>query len=76
MSSSSPQDESDFTLAQQVAITLAPAFSCTLSLLGSSCIILDAAGRNRKKLKSGFSLLFVGLLDRHGRHSVLEQKSH
>jgi glycosyltransferase A (GT-A) superfamily protein (DUF2064 family) len=46
MPSSSPQDESDFTLAQQVAIALAqvaivlaPAFSGTLSLLGSSCII-------------------------------------
>jgi hypothetical protein len=29
----------NFTLAQQVAITLVPAFSGTLSILGSSCII-------------------------------------
>jgi hypothetical protein len=52
MSSSSPQDESDYTLAQQVAITLVPAFSGTLSLLGSSCIIWMLLAENRKKLKS------------------------
>jgi hypothetical protein len=52
MSSSSPQDESDYTLAQQVAITLVPAFSGTLSLLGSSCIIWMMLAENRKKLKS------------------------
>jgi hypothetical protein len=52
MSSSSPQDESDYTLAQQVAITLAPAFSGTLSLLGSSCVIWMLLAENRKKLKS------------------------
>jgi hypothetical protein len=52
MSSSSPQDESDLTLAQQVAITLVPAFSGTLSILGSSCIIWMLLADNRKKLKS------------------------
>jgi hypothetical protein len=52
MSSSSPQDESDFTLAQQVAITLVPAFSGTLSIIGSSCIIWMLMAENRKKLKS------------------------
>jgi hypothetical protein len=52
MSSSSPQDESDFTLAQQVAITVAPFFSGTLSILGSSCIISMLLAENRKKLKS------------------------
>jgi hypothetical protein len=52
MSSSSPQDESDFTLAQQIAITLVPAFAGTLSLLGSSCIIWMLLAENRKKLKS------------------------
>jgi hypothetical protein len=52
MSSSSPQDESDLTLGQQVAITLVPAFSGTLSILGSSCIIWLLLADNRKKLKS------------------------
>jgi hypothetical protein len=52
MSSSSPQDESDFTLAQQVAITLVPAFSGTLSIIGSSCIMWMLLAENRKKLKS------------------------
>jgi hypothetical protein len=52
MSSSSPQDESDFTLAQQVAITLVPAFTGSLSILGSSCIIWMLLQNNRKKLKS------------------------
>jgi hypothetical protein len=52
MSSSSPQDETDYTLAQQVAITLVPAFTGTLSLLGSSCIIWMLLAENRKKLKS------------------------
>jgi hypothetical protein len=52
MSTSSPQDESDYTLAQQVAITLVPAFSGTLSILGSSCIIWMLLQNNRKKLKS------------------------
>jgi hypothetical protein len=52
MSSSSPQDESDFTLAQQVAITLASAFSGTLSILGSSCIIWMLLAEKRKKLKN------------------------
>jgi hypothetical protein len=52
MSSSSPQDKSDLTLAQQVAITLVPAFSGTLSILGSSCIIWMLLAENRKKLKS------------------------
>jgi hypothetical protein len=52
MSSSSPQDESDLTLAQQVAITLVPAFSGTLSILGSSCIIWMLLQNNRKKLNS------------------------
>jgi hypothetical protein len=51
VSSYSPQDESDFTLAQQVAITLVPAFMGTLSIMGSSCIIWMLAN-NRKKLKS------------------------
>jgi hypothetical protein len=52
MSSSSPQDESDFTLAQQVAITLVPAFSGTLSILGSSIIIWMLLQENRRRLKS------------------------
>jgi hypothetical protein len=52
MSSSSPQDESDFTLAQQVVITLVPAFTGSLSILGSSCIIWMLLVENRKKLKS------------------------
>jgi hypothetical protein len=52
MSSSSPQDKSDFTLAQQVAITLVPAFMGTLSILGSSCIIVMLLAKDRKKLKS------------------------
>jgi hypothetical protein len=52
MSSSSPQDESDYTLAQQVAITLVPAFAGTLSILGSSCIIWMLFAENRKKLKN------------------------
>jgi hypothetical protein len=51
MTSSSPQDESDYTLAQQVVITLVPAFSGTLSLMGSSCIIWMLMKENRKKLK-------------------------
>jgi hypothetical protein len=52
MSSSSPQDESDYTLAQQVAITLVPAFSGTLLIIGSSCIIWMLLAEKRKKLKS------------------------
>jgi hypothetical protein len=52
MPSSSPQDESDFTLAQQVVITLVPAFTGSLSILGSSCIIWMLLAENRKKLKS------------------------
>jgi hypothetical protein len=52
MSSSSPQDESNLTLAQQVAITLVPAFSGTLSILGSSCILWMLLAENQKKLKS------------------------
>jgi hypothetical protein len=52
MPSSSPQDESDYTLAQQVAITLVPAFSGTLSILGCSCIIWMLMQNNGKKLKS------------------------
>jgi hypothetical protein len=52
MSSSSPQDESDFTQAQQVFITLVPAFTGTLSIIGSSCIIWMLLQENRKKLKS------------------------
>jgi hypothetical protein len=52
MSSYPQQDESDFTLAQQVAITLAPAISGTLSILGSSCIMWMLLAENRKKLKS------------------------
>jgi hypothetical protein len=52
MFSSSPQDESDFTLAQQVAITLVPAFSGTLSILGSSIIIWLLLQENRRRLKS------------------------
>jgi hypothetical protein len=52
MSSSSPQDESDYTLAQQVAITLVPAFAGTLSIIGSSCIMWLILAENRKKLKS------------------------
>ena len=52
MTSSSPQDESDYTLAQQVVITLVPAFSGTLSILGSSCIICMLLQNNRIKLKS------------------------
>jgi hypothetical protein len=60
MSSSSPQDESDFTLAQQVAITVAPAFSGTLSILGSSCIIWMLLAEKRKKLKSvKYRILFA-----------------
>jgi hypothetical protein len=52
MTSSSPQDESDYTLPQQVANTLVPAFSGTLSILGSTCIIWMLLGQNLKKLKS------------------------
>jgi hypothetical protein len=52
MSSTSPQDESNFTLSQQVAITLVPAFSGTLSILGSCCIMWMLLAENRKKLKS------------------------
>jgi hypothetical protein len=52
MASSSPRDESNYTLAQQVAITLVPAFSGTLSFLGSSCIIWLLLSENRKKLKN------------------------
>jgi uncharacterized membrane protein len=52
MFSSSPQDESNFTLAQQVAITLVPAFSGTLSILGSSIIIWLLLHENRRRLKS------------------------
>jgi hypothetical protein len=68
MSSSSPQDESDFTLAQQVAITIVPAFSGTLSFLGSSCIIWLLMSENRKKLKSVkyrilFALCFTDLIN-------------
>jgi hypothetical protein len=68
MTSSSPQDESDYTLAQQVAITLVPAFSGTLSFLGSSCIIWLLLKDNRKKLKSVkhrilFALCFTDLIN-------------
>jgi hypothetical protein len=60
MSSSSPQDESDFTLGQQVAITLVIAFSATLSILGSSCIIWMLLSEKRKKLKSvKYRILFA-----------------
>jgi hypothetical protein len=60
MSSSSLQDVSDFTLAQQVAITLASAFSGTLSILGSSCIIWMLLQNKRKKLKSvKYRILFA-----------------
>jgi hypothetical protein len=52
MPSSSPRDESNFTLAQQVFITLVPAFTGTLSIVGSSCIIWMLLQENRKKLKS------------------------
>jgi hypothetical protein len=52
MSSSSPQDESDFTLAQQVAITLVPAFSGTLSIIGSTSIMWMLMAENWKKLKN------------------------
>jgi hypothetical protein len=52
MPSPSPHDESDFTLAQQVAITLVPAFTGTLSILGSGCIICMLLAKNREKLKS------------------------
>jgi hypothetical protein len=60
MPSSSSQDESDYTLAQQVAITLVPAFSGTLSILGSSCIIWMLLQNSQKKLKSvKYRFLFV-----------------
>jgi hypothetical protein len=62
MTSPSPQDESDFTLAQQVAITLVPAFTGTLSILGSCCIMwMLLAEKNRKKLKSVKYRIIFGL---------------
>jgi hypothetical protein len=56
---SSPQDESDYTLAQQVANTLVPAFSGTLSLLGSSCIIWMLLADKRKLKSVKYRFLFA-----------------
>jgi hypothetical protein len=56
MTFSSPQDEFDYTLAQHVAITFVPAFSGTLSFMGSSCIV-------RVKYRILFALCLCDLIN-------------
>lgn len=55
---SSPQDESDFTLAQQVVISIVPAITGSLSLLGSSCIIWMILTEPRKLKSVKYRFLF------------------
>eukprot|EP00977_Amphora_coffeiformis_P021809 scaffold9945_cov182-Amphora_coffeaeformis.AAC.1 len=55
----SRQDESNFSLTEQVLIVILPAFTGTLSIMGSSCIIWMLLQRNFKLLKLSVKYRFL-----------------